>query len=172
MSKEIEDVINAALEGEVQRNALELISYLRENKMNPRKTSKNGWKISSKGCVVCYIWADTSAGTLAINPFIGEYDHNSLSDDLKEVVWSKKKHGSSCEVCHVISGDGYNCSYKTKTVFGKDYDDACARSITFINPTAKEFECVKKLLELRKGTIKHGKLLPASPKNYGYYEEI
>jgi len=167
MSEKIEDAINDNLKGEVQKNALELIAYLRKNKMNPVNTSKNGWKISSKACVVCYIWLDSNTSALTINPFIGEYEPDSLSDDLREIVYSKKKQGTACEVCHVISGDGYNCSYKIKAVFGKDYHDACARSITFINPNANEIECIKKLLELRKDTVKNGKLLLSSPKNYG-----
>jgi len=165
-SAEIEYIVKDVLSGEDLQASLEFIAFLRENKMTPGKTSNNGWKISSKGCVVCYLWIDSSMGTLSINPFIGEYEHNSLADDLKQIVLSKKKQGTACEICHVISGNDYNCSYKIKTVFGKNYSDACARSITFINPNAKEYECVKKLLELRKNTIKNGNLLPTSPKNY------
>ena len=163
----IEDAVCGVLSGEALRNALALFSYLRENKMNPANTSKNGWKISSKGCVVCYIWFDSDTGALHINPFISEYEPNSLSDDLKEIVWSKKKQGTACETCHVISGDGYNCSYKLKTVFGKSFADACARSVTFINPDSDETECIKKLLAMRKNIIRNGKKLAASPTNYG-----
>ena len=165
-SMKIEDVIRNTLSGQALNDTLAFITYLRENKMNPVNTSKNGWKISSKACVVCYIWLNLDTGTLQINPFINEYEPNSLSDDLKEIVWSKKTHGSTCGECQVIAGK-YNCSYKVKTVFGKRFEDACARSISFINPNSVEIECIKKLLELRKSTIKNGKRLPTSPTNFG-----
>jgi hypothetical protein len=169
MSKQkvkIENAVRDVLDGEQLKNTLDFIAFLRENKMNPANTSKNGWKISSKACVVCYIGLNPDTGDLWINPFIGEYEYNSLSDELKEIALARKKQGSPCSVCHVISGDGYNCSYKLKTIFGKEYADACARSISFINPNADEFECIKKLVVLRKNTIKNGRLLPNPPKNF------
>ena len=162
----IEDVINDTFEGETQKNALDFVTFLRGNKMNPTNTSKNGWKISSKACVVCYIWIESETGTLTLNPFIGEYKHSSLSDKFKEIVWSKKPQGAPCGICHIISGDGYNCSYKIKAIFGKNFDDACARSIVFKNPHSSEYECLKELLLMRKNTIKHGMKLPNPPTNY------
>ena len=154
-----EDAVKTILTDDKLNDALEFISFLQENKMNPINTSKNGWKISSKACVVSYIWLDSDAGTLTVLPFIGEYKHDSLSDDLKEIVWAKKTQGSSCGGCH-------HCSYKIKTIFGKEYTDACARSILFVNPNFNELECIKKLLELRKHTIKNGTRLPALPTNF------
>jgi len=161
----IEDVINDTLKGEAQKNALDFVAYLRENKMSPINTSNNGWKVSSKACVVCYIWIDSDTGTLTLNPFIGEYALDSLSDEFKEIVWANKR--PTCgETCHVIVGDGYNCSYKLNTIFGKNFDDACARSIVFKNPDSNEFECLKELIMMRKNTIKYGTKLPNAPTNY------
>jgi len=164
VKQKIEDVISDLHDYDIKANALRFVAWLRENKMNPINASKNGWKISSKACVVCYIWLNSDTGALTIVPFIGEYEHDSLSDDLKEIVWSN--HKGACGECAVISGR-HNCSYKINTIFGKDYDNACARSIAFINPSPSEIECIKKLLEMRKNTIKNGKLLPTSPTNYG-----
>ena len=160
------DAVRDCLSGDALENALDFVAFLRDNKMNPANTSKNGWKLSSKACVICYIWLDPEANTLTINPFIGEYSANSLPDDMKEICWAKKTPGASCGACHVISGDGYNCSYKIDTVFGKEYTDACARSILFKHPTLAEFECIKNLLVLRKNTIKNGTKLPNAPTNY------
>ena len=160
----IEDIINDTFKGETRKNALDFVAFLRENKMSPLNTSNNGWKVSSKACVVCYIWIDSEAGTFSLNPFIGEYAPNSLSDELKEIVWANKR--STCQPCHVIIGDGYNCSYKLNTVFGKDFSDACARSIGFKNPDAKEYECLKALILMRKNTIKNGTKMPNAPTNY------
>ena len=166
VKQKIEDVIGHVLDGDTLKNALDLVSYMRENKMTPTNTSNNGWKISSKSCVVCYISLDVDTKILRINPFIGAYESASLPDDLKEIVLSKKKQGTPCEICHVISDSGYNCSYKLKTIFDKNYVDACARSISFENPDVDELKCIIELLKMRKDTIKNGKLLPNAPTNY------
>jgi len=38
--------------------------------------------------------------------------------------------------------------------------------IVFENPSAVEFECIKKLLVIKMNTIKNGRLLPNAPTNY------
>jgi len=162
LSIKIEEAVGI-LSGETLTNAHNLISFLHDNKMNPINTSKNGWKIISKACVVCYIWLEPN-NTLTICPFISEYESTSLSEEFKEIVWSKKTPWSSCGTCQAI--DGGHCSYKVKTVFGRRYDNACARSIVFKDPNSNEIECLKKLLEMRKNTIKTGKRLPTLPTNY------
>ena len=166
----IEDAADALLSGNVQKNAQDLFAFMRTNKMNPMQTSTSGWKVSSKGCVVCYIWVN--ADSLVINPFIGEYKRTAVSDKIREIALAKKSPGTSCPICHVIVGDEYPCSYKIKAIFGKELIDACARSILFKNPSHNEIECVKELLLLRKDTIKNGILLPNSPKNYTHGDTI
>jgi hypothetical protein len=162
MSKKIiEDVISEVLTDGTKENALDLIAYLRENKMYPAQSSSVTWKISSKGCIVCYFRFDFNAGTLRINPFISEYKHDSLSEELKEIVWAAKTNaGMPCgENCHP-------CSYLLKTVFGKEYDDACGSSFAFVNPNVSEIECIKELIKMRMNLIKNGRLMSALPKNF------
>ena len=160
----IEDFVNELHDRTIKENALDFAIWLRENKMNPIQTSKSGYKLSLKGCVVCYIRFDLDMGILRITPYINEYDKDALSDEFKEIVLKNKKNG--CLHCHVIAGDGYNCSYKLNTVFGKHYEDACMSTIIFENPSAVEFECIKKLLIMKVNTIRTGKLLPNAPTNY------
>jgi len=150
----IEDAIGDLLDGDKLKIALAFIAYLRENKLTPQWASGNSWKVSYKNYTVCYIRAcdgihfnyNLEAGSWHIQPFIGEYDASSLSDEFKEIVWSNKK--SCCG----------GCSVRLNTILGKVYNEnACEKSIVFDNPDVNEIECIKKLLEMRKNAIKEGK---------------
>lgn len=150
----IEDIIGNALNGEALNNALNLIAYLKENKLSPLWSATNAWKISYKSFSVCFIRVHGAAdyhslekGTWQIIPFIGEYDESSLQSDLKEIVWAKKR---TCRGCG-------KCALPLSHVFGKKYDYACEKAIVFTNPDMKEIECIKKLIELRRNDVNEGK---------------
>jgi len=151
---QIEDSIGDVLTGDVLMNALDLLAYLRENKMNPQWSATNVWKISFKSYTLCFIrlygaaeYHGLEVGTWHIIPFIGDYDGSYLSDELREIVWANKK---TCPGCG-------KCALKLDKIFEKEYDYACEKSIVFTNPDAKAVECVKELLELRRNAIKEGK---------------
>ena len=150
----IEDVMSDVLSGDTLENALNLIAYLRENRINPQWSATNVWKISHKGFSVCFLrlygsaeYHNLAAGTWHIVPFIGDYEASSLSDELKEIVWANKKTCSPCG----------RCALKLDKVFGREYDYACEKSIVFTNPDPKDVECIKKLIELRRNAINDGK---------------
>jgi len=158
---EIEEVISDLYDGEMKEHLLNFIIYLRKNKLNPARSSASTWKIGLKACVVCYIRYDSDAKTITIHPIIGENGHDSLSDELKEIVWANTKKKKDCH-------GSCRCSYKLKTIFGRTSGIyTCGNAVDFINPNAKEIECIKKLLELRKDTIQNGKLLSSLPRNFG-----
>lgn len=151
---EIEDVMNNVLKGNTLKNALNLIAFLRKNKINPQWSATNVWKISYKTYSVCFIrlygaadYHNMKAGTWRIIPFIGEYEASSLSDEFKEIVWSNQ---ITCQNCG-------KCALPLNHIFGKKYDYACEKSVGFTNPDVKSIECVKKLIELRREEIKTGK---------------
>ena len=151
---DIEDVVSGVLEGDVLESALQLIAYLRENKMNPAWSATNVWKISYKSFSVCFLrvfgaaeYHGLQAGTWHVVPFIGAYEASSLPDEYKEIVWAKKR---TCENCGV-------CSLQLEHIFGKEYEHACEKSIVFTNPDADDVACIKKLIGLRRSAIKDGK---------------
>ncbi|MCL2008182.1 MAG: hypothetical protein FWG77_08870 [Treponema sp.] len=151
---EIEDIIRDVLTGNTLKNALHFIAYLRENKLNPQWAATNFWKISYKTFSVCFIrlhgaanYHDLKPNSWHIIPFIGESDDSTLPDDFKEIVWANQRICKNCG----------KCALPVSTVFGKKYDYACEKSIVFTNPGTKAIECIEKLIELRKNTIKEGK---------------
>jgi hypothetical protein len=147
-------VIKETLSGDAQRNALDFIAYLRENKLTPTWSAKNVWTVSSKTFRVCFIrlhgaaeYHNLDVGCWNISPFIGEYEADSLSDELREIVWANKKECPSCG----------QCALKLNNILGKAFTNACESSILFVNPDAKTVECAKKLVILRRNEIKDGK---------------
>ena len=152
----IEDVVVDILHGDALKNALDFFAYLRANKMNPQWSSANAWKINYKKQSVCHIRAYGSAhyndlnepGSWHIQPYIGEYNESQLSDEFKQVVWKNIKH---CPFCG-------NCRLKFRTIFGKEYHNACEGKIAFKNPNVEAIECAKKLIELRREAIQNNKV--------------
>jgi len=151
---EIEDVINDVLSGDARKYALDFVAYLREHKLNPKWAATNSWKVSSKTFNVCFIRLHGAAeynhlepGAWVILPFIGEYEGDALSDEMKEIVWAHKKN---CQPCG-------QCALPVDSIFGKQFAASCEGSIAFKNPEPKTVECAKKLIALRRDAIKEGK---------------
>lgn len=154
LKPKIEDVFCDILKSENQKNAMKFVDFLKENKLSPQWASWNSWKVSYKTYNVCYIRAsdgarsnyDLEAGSWHIQPFIGEYDTDTLSDEFKQIVWSNKKRCCG------------GCSVRLNTIFGKTYtENACEKSIVFANPNVDAIECTKKLIQMRKKDIQEGK---------------
>lgn len=151
--QDIVDVVNNVLHGDTQKRALDFVAYLSDNKINAQWSATNAWKISYQSFSVCFIrlygtaeYYNLKENSWQITPFIGEYDASSLSDEFKEIVWAKKR---TCQICG-------KCALQLDHVFGKKYDYVCEKSIVFSNPDAKEIECIKKLIDLRRNAIKEG----------------
>lgn len=150
---EMEAVLGEALCGGALKTALDLTAFLRENKMKPVWSAANVWKVTYKTYTVCFMrlygaaeYHGLQEGTWQMIPFIGEYEVSALPDADKEIVWKNKRTCANCGVCCL----------QLEHVFGKAYDHACEKSVVFINPDARDAECIKKLIELRKNAVKEG----------------
>jgi len=151
---QIEDAISGVLNGDALKTALDFIEYLRENKMNPRWMSTDTWKINYKDHVLCYFRLDPDSGVLHINPWIAEYEGDSLSDELKEIAWARANRHRPCQHNQKYGGC---CGYRLKTVFGREYSNPCQSMLIFDDLGDGTTDCVKALLELRKSAILGGK---------------
>ena len=152
----VEDAINECFGGETKESMLEFVAHMRQKRMSPVQSFTNSWICRHKENVVCRFNLD--GNVMRIAPIVDEHDGNSLSDKMKETVWANAKSRPCGDSCHVLLGDGYDCGYSAKTLFGKELNDFCANSIVFINPNANDVECLKMLIELRVETI-HAKNL-------------
>ena len=145
----IEDNIKKYLDGDAQKNALDFVMYLRENKISLQQKSMSSWKIVYKTFNVCFI--EIKSNELHIVPLIGEYESDTLSIEKREIILAN--HRPCRPDC-----TGGNCRLKIFKIFGNQYcDGTCEASIRFINPTVNDIECIKNVIQIRRSEIKEGK---------------
>lgn len=133
----IEDVIPHYLDGENMKNALELIAYLRENKMKPVWTGTNAWKAIYDNKVIFYIrlyndWDKTEhlkekygkhswVVTLYIEDNMNKYEDIILNEGLQIFIWENAHYCMICRSpCH-----GKNPPHKDVIVLGKEINRIC-----------------------------------------------
>ena len=167
----IEDVMPNYLEGNMLKNALEFVAYLRENKMKPSWAVTNGWKATYKGKTLYYIRLplykshfnrpNQPSGTSwerswCVTPFLMNLEkyENLITDEISKKIVVDNLYGC-VPYCHQ-----QNCSTKnpeTKiTVCGMELARYCSsfmlsnRSLWIVNPSETEIFNIKKFLELEK----------------------
>ena len=148
----IEDVIGDFLEGDRLKSALDFITFLRDNNMNPRWASGNAWRVTGKKSKpICRIdlgglqhpWSKyLKAGDWAITELEGlerkYFDEFISSDEMKDFIWSNIKPCNRC--C--------SCGPRCWTYAGKEFAECCGLRI--INPDTKGLELAKKIVEANK----------------------
>jgi len=144
----IEDTINSLFTGELQTNLLNLISYLRANKMNPSRSSAITYKIAVNGKVVGNFRIYKDTGEICITPILDVNKPAATPNKFKELIIANNT-GKSCHPCH-----GKKCQYHLNSILGNDSTNACSQGVSFTNPTATELECIKQLLIMRRDALR------------------
>ena len=153
MPRKIEEVINDVLKGDTQKNAMELVAYLRAKEFAISTLDEkdadtwSGFDVAD----LCYVnvnGSDQFPGPwtvwIAANN-LGQHSEGLADECVKEFAWS---HVSPCGSC------GGKCSPGTHTtVFGRDFENVCSHNLIFINPDAKTVEGMKKIVDIRKNDI-------------------
>ena len=138
----LENKFKESLNGNMLENAMDFMSFLKENNM----TFADG-AVNYQNKVMCYMHIDDSKeepGPWTIWTE-GDYSNDSTNMQLKEIAWS---HINFCGSC------GGDCSPgKPKNVFGKEFNNVCNAVMAFYLPNAETLECVKELLLIRKNSI-------------------
>ena len=141
----IEDVINETVKE--KHLALDFVGFIRAHKMTPAWASKNAWKVSYKGQVLCYI---RTAGTAPYHNLddgswhIGfavysDYIYNvSVPEGAVKMIWDKVRHCKRCANCIPANH---------LTINGREFGNVCHQWLVIKNPDAEGLECVKKLVE-------------------------
>jgi hypothetical protein len=155
--QKIENFIDEVLTRETQKNALELVAYLRASEMLFERVkgyweNQLYWIIKYKDESVCFIlingfgteekfapwtiWSDDSGSNW--------FEDFSLDEHIKEIAW---KNVDICGNCGSCDGGTH------KSIFGKEFNNVCGTTMRFINPDFEAVECVKKMVEIRKNDI-------------------
>jgi len=146
--KKIEDKINSTLGGEMQRNSLDFITFMRENGF-----SFDGFDIGNDEVGWNPIFKEKSIGCLMITDKFMFWlgldwcfdDTVSVDNELKEFVW---KNVVNCpqEPCEPPYCEGDNHSKNNWEIFGKEFKSTCHSPLAFIGPDVETFDNLKKLL--------------------------
>jgi len=145
-----EDAFSEFLVGETKDNALNFISWLRDNKLSPRWDGIYRWKVSYKSKYICYInlpWPPSN-GIWEVKPnrlFFWEYGKYITDDKLKKFVLD------------IVQFPGCNreCGRKKDVEFlGSKFDEVCACwPFRVKNPDGATLENLKILVLMSKDII-------------------
>lgn len=153
----IEDVIIENLDGELQENALKLVTYLNEIGLSPiplpyeMDNGKTiGYKIPYNGHYLGWVLIkDNRSWYVQIFNYLdfGESNHSDENDEeFKKAVYD---HVKICKSpCHDECWRA-----KDVKIFGKEFKSVCSQhSHDFVNPDGKTIEHIKKLIAYSRET--------------------
>ncbi len=153
------DILTACekLPTEVERNALAFIDFLFTNEVMFVRgggywENQNYYFVKYKNEHLCFILINGTGTEEKFAPFTvwsddsGSkwYENADLDDEIKSIAWENVDICGNCGSC----GGG-----KRKIIFGKEIENVCCTTFRFVNPKINEFECLKKLIQLRKNDI-------------------
>jgi len=159
----IESVVNEHLYGAIKDNALDFITYLRENKLNPNHAGMlNAWKVMCKSRTLCYIrlfcnghkaWLPHDTKTWVVSLYLdhlNKYEDTLINEDMQNVLWENIR--SYCtDGCPSTKGKYRPCYPGVNiTLLGKEFKRVCAcyPHIWIWDPNKSTLDSVKRILEL------------------------
>jgi len=142
----IENEIITKLSGEMQKNALDFVAYMRAAGMTNHETISSAFEYN--GQWVCILIIDDGGWTIYDNPLTKHYDDFPMDEQLKAFAWA---HVHICATGHCDSSPGIR-----KTIFGKDYENVCTSEVAFRNPDAETLQKVMQMIDIWKLNIDGG----------------
>jgi len=142
----IENVIYERLSGDSQKNARDLVAFLRANSLTlDTNGDGEGWAVGGTiGNSIGYLLINGSEqmpGPWTIWFNTCDFGESGPVDDvLKQDAWS---HASPCGRCHAGWKD---CGGGDRTIFGRAFENLCHSPLMFNDPGAGTLENIKKLL--------------------------
>ena len=157
--KSIENVIIETLTGDVQKNALDFVNYLRTNDATIHDSDNYFWSTTYKDKDLCIITIgiedkETTSFEIFFNVLPNcitspdaIYDNSdkyvSFPVDKQKIVWE------SVRPCDCID---YDCKSKTDNrmiIFGKEFNNLCYCFLGMSDPDAETVDCMKRIIDAR-----------------------
>jgi len=159
--RKIEDVINAKLTGEAQKNALAFVAHLEANGIPLGKSNNYFWNATYKGKGLCVIniaiYDDHSSFDIFINelPSAWEREDFPVDERTREIIWANVR---PCDpTCRGKCSPG-----SSKIIFGKQFDNLCGSFLGIYDPDAETVDCMKKIIDGLKNDVEEA---PCQTKN-------
>jgi len=151
----IDEVVGNIINEENLGNALDLISFIKENKISLRWSSTNCWQLYYKSKRIgiirmtekAYPMYALGASSWLFAPWGLDDILEIVADDnpkAKEIILSNVRQCNSCSSC----GPGHK-----RTFLGRQFDKACHAGISMINPDKVTVNCIKRMLEVKKNQL-------------------
>jgi len=142
----IEEEIKNALSGDVLKNALDFVDFLKANDFSPERSDEHGgWDIICKGRNIVFAKVIGDENVFAIVFSACDFDGGGLADDdLKEFAWAH------VTVCPTGCGGTTICemSQKRVAIFGKEYENVCIAPLECFNLDTHELKKAQKLMQM------------------------
>lgn len=156
----IEQVITDLLDGEMKKNALDFITYLRENKItiSISNASQGTWKVCYKGKGLGRIWVHKNrwiACPYAV--YTEEFESYMTNENMQNIIWNNLFICHRCQphICAPQANKSEEAFVgNTKKYFGKEFNNICKHwDAYFRSPDEKTINCLKKMIDFKKQTI-------------------
>jgi len=134
----IENLITEKLTGDMQKNALDFVAYMRAAGMENDEANSSAFNY--KGQWVCILIIDEGNWTIYDNPLTKHYDDYPVDAKLKQFAWANVH---ICATGHCDSSPGAR-----KTILGKEFENVCTSEVAFRNPDAKTLKYVMQLTDI------------------------
>ena len=143
----IEDEISSKLSGDMQKNALDFVAYLRALGMTNHATYSSAFEYGGKWACILVILDDD--WMICDNPLTKHYDDFPVDIKLKEFALA---HVKKCDMCGggAVDGCGHEDQGANKMIFGKYHENLCSSEVHFFNPDTEALENLKILMQLWK----------------------
>ena len=139
----LDEQINSKLSGDIQKNALDFVAYMRAAGMMNDSTHSTAFTYNGRW--VCILIIYEGGWTIYDNPLCGREDNFPVDEYLKEFAW---EHVNICGKCGCPSKPGTR-----KTIFGKEFDNVCTSEVAFDNPDPETLKKVMRLIDIWKQGI-------------------
>ena len=126
-----------------QKAALDLVAWLRANKISPGCYGINRWKASNKGMGICFLLLENNSMRVRLDlTYMKVYEEAIMAEGLQKFVFDKISYCHNCSGCK----PGIDI-----TILGKELKSICRTMILYIqDPDEAAIDYIKKLLELEK----------------------
>lgn len=152
IEKSIEDIIIEKLDSDIQKAALEFVSFLRENGLKFLRDrgywrDKIYFQVQYQEDCVCFIAIkDPDEKEISWTVWSDDMDsayltENVMEDELIQTAWEHVDFCGNCGSC----GGG-----RKKMIFGKEFAGVCGCTFRFDDPGMNELAFMKKMVELKK----------------------
>jgi len=126
------------LSGEMQINALDFVTFLREKGMTIHDEHSTAFMYNGKWVCIIIIF-DNGGWMICDNPLTKYYDDFPVDEELKQFALDNVRSCGECGCSHEAKGI-------TKSIFGKKCENLCSSEVQFFDPDTEALSKIKQLI--------------------------